>query len=119
MSEVIILKKNPKIEFRLRNDGFDLIDDRTHENTGMYYYADLQSIELNHAWFPKVSQYFRAITWVLNGVPYFPDADSYKKASLIFHFKQKKLGIWLTDTYMADQAKRVKVLLADKYPLID
>ena len=114
MSKNIILKKNPKIEFQLLDNGFELIDGQTERNTGFYAYNDLQSIDLNSVWFPSLAKWLRVITWILNGVPYFPDAKSYKKANIIIHFKETKLGIWLTDSYMADKAKRIKKLLDEK-----
>ena len=114
MSETIILKKSPKIEFQFRDNGFELIDEQTEKNTGFYSYIDLQSIELNNVWFPRLAKWLRIITWILNGVPYFPDAEFYKKANLIIHFRKTKLGIWLTDTYMAGKAKRLVELLNEK-----
>ena len=114
MSENIILKKNPKIEFQLLDNGYKLIDGQTERNSGFYAYNELQSVELNNVWFPRLAKWLRIITWVLNGVPYFPDAESYKKANLIIHFRKTKLGIWLTDSYMADEAKKLKELLDEK-----
>ena len=114
MGENIILKKNPKIEFQLLDNGFELIDGQTEGNSGFYSYRDLQSIELNNVWFPRLAKWLRIITWVLNGVPYFPDAESYKKANFIIHFRKMKLGIWLTNSNMADKAKRLKELLDEK-----
>ncbi len=114
MSENIILKKNPKIEFRILNDGFELVDGQTERNTGFYSYNDLQSIELNYAYFPRLAKWLRVVTWIFNGVPYFPDAESYKKANLIIHLRKAKLGIWLTNPYMAEKAKRLKVLLDER-----
>jgi hypothetical protein len=114
MSENIILKRNPKIEFQLLDNGFELIDGQTERNIGFYSYNDLQSIDLNKAWFPRLAKWLRIITWIFNGVPYFPDAESCKKANLIIHFRKTKIGIWLTDSYMADNAKRLKELLDEK-----
>ncbi len=114
MSEIIILKKNPKIEFQLLDNGFELIDGQTEQNSGFYSYCDVQSIDLNSVWFPRLAKWLRAITWIFNGVPYFPDAKSYKKANIIINFRTTKLGIWLTDTYMADKAKKIKKLLNEK-----
>tara|TARA_R110001632_G_scaffold64960_13_gene154257 strand:- start:5911 stop:6273 length:363 start_codon:yes stop_codon:yes gene_type:complete len=114
MTENIILKKDPKIEFQLLANGFELIDGQTERNTGFYSYNDLQSIDLKKVWFPKLAKWLRIITWMLNGVPYFPDAESCKKANLIIHFGNTKLGIWLTDSHMANKAKRLKELLDEK-----
>ncbi|NOZ45483.1 MAG: hypothetical protein GXO79_01735 [Chlorobi bacterium] len=114
MSENIILKKNPKIEFQLLDNGFELIDRQTEQNSGFYSYNDLQSIDLNSVWFIRLAKWLKIITWIFNGVPYFPDAESYKKANFIIHFREMKLGIWLTNSYMADKAKRLKVLLDEK-----
>lgn len=118
MSENIILKRDPKIEFQLLDNGFKLIDRQTERNTGFYSYNDLQSIDLNKVWFPRLAKWLRIITWIFNGVPYFPDAESCKKANLIIHSKKTKLGIWLTDSYMAEKAKMIKKLLDEKnkYP---
>lgn len=110
----ILLKKNPKIEFQLLDNGFNLIDGQTEQNSAFYPYGDLQSIELNNVWFPRLAKWLRIITWILNGVPYFPDAESYKKSNLIIHFTNTKLGIWLTDSYMADKAKKLEQLLDEK-----
>jgi len=117
MNENIIFKKNPKIEFQFLDKGFELIDGETERNSGFYSYNDLQTIELNNVWFPKLAKWLRIITWVLNGVPYFPDAESYKKANLIIHSRKSKFGIWLTNSYMADKAKSLKKILEEKIKL--
>jgi hypothetical protein len=114
MSETIILKKHPKIEFQIRDNGFELIDAQTEGNTGFYTYNELQSIDLNKIWFPRLAKWLRIVTWIFNGVPYFPDAESYKKANLIIHFRKTKLGIWLTNPDMASKAKRIKELLDER-----
>lgn len=114
MSENIILKKNPKIEFQFLNNGFELIDGQTERNTGFYSYNDVQSIDLDNVWFARLAKWLRAITWILNGVPLFPETESLKKATLIIHSRKTKFGIWLTDSYMADKAKRLKELLDEK-----
>ncbi len=111
ISENIVLKDNPKIEFQLLDNGFQLIDEQTERNSGFYFYDDIQSFELNKMWFPRLAKWLRIFTWIFNLVPFFPDAESYKKASLIIHFRTTKLGIWLTDFYIADKAKRLKELL--------
>ncbi|MFT4535152.1 MAG: hypothetical protein ACJA1A_001806 [Saprospiraceae bacterium] len=117
MSENIVLKKSPKIEFQLLDNGFQLVDEQTELNSGFYSYSDLRSIELNKTWYPRLAKWLRIITWILNGVPYFPDAESCKKAKVIMHFRKIKLGMWLTDSYMADKAKILKVLLDEKTKL--
>lgn len=114
MSENIILKKSPKIEFQLLDDGFELIDDQTAQNSGFYSYSDLQSIDLNKIWYPRLAKWLRIFTWILNGVPFYPDAESCKKANLIIHSRKAKLGMWLTDSYMTDKAKILKELLDKK-----
>jgi hypothetical protein len=110
----IRLKKDPLIEFRLENDGFYLNDVQHSENNGFYCYDDLNSVELNRVWFPKLSIWMRIITTILNGVPFFPDADSYKTASLILRSNDSDIGIWLTDISMANSAKKLKMLLDQK-----
>ncbi len=114
MGEKIILKRDPKIEFQFLDDGFELTDLQTEKNSGFYAYHDLQYIDLNNAWFPRLAKWLRTITWILNGVPYFPDAEFYKKASLIIHSRKAKLGIWLTNSYMAANAKRIKELIDER-----
>ncbi len=114
MTENIILKKNPKIEFQLLDNGFQVIDEQVERHSGFYSYDDLQSIELEKIWFPRLAKWLRIFTWVLNGVPFFPDSKSYKKAKVIIHFKETKIGMWLTEPYMADKAKLLKKLLDQK-----
>lgn len=114
MIDNIVLKKNPKIEFQLLDNGFQLVDEQTEQNSGFYSYSDLQSVELNKIWFPRLAKWLRVLTWVLNGVPLFPDAESYKKAKVIFQFRKMKMGMWLTDSYMANKAKMLKELLDKK-----
>lgn len=114
MSENIILKKNPKIEFQFLDNGFELIDGQTEQNTGFYSYNDVRSIDLDSVWFARLAKWLRAIAWILNGVPLFPETESLKKSNLIIHSGKTKLGIWLTDSYMADKAKRLKELLDEK-----
>lgn len=111
MHENILLKKNPKIEFQLLDNGFQLIDEQTEGHSGYYAYNDLQSIELNSPWFPSFAKWLRVITCFLNVVPFFPDAASYKKANVILHFGKTQLGMWLTDSTMANQARKIKELL--------
>ena len=86
MGENIILKKSPKIEFQLLDNGFQIIDEQTERNSGFYPYDDIQSIKLNNAWFPRFANWLRAITWIFNGVPFFPDAESCKKSGGHFSF---------------------------------
>ena len=114
MSESILLKKRPKIEFHILDTGFELVDGQTEQNSGFYSYNDLLSIELNKIWFPRVAKWLKIITWIFNGVPYFPDAETYKKSNIKINCREKKLGIWLTDPYMADKAKRIKGVLENK-----
>ena len=118
MTENIILKKDPKIEFQLLDNGFHLLDSQTERNSGFYAYDDIQSIRLKNSWFPRLAKWMRVITGLMNGAPYFPDADSYKKASLTFQFEKTKLGIWLTDIYMADTAKRLEKALSEKRSIV-
>lgn len=91
--------------------GFQLIDQQTEAHSGYYAYEDLQSIELNKPWFPRFAKWLRIITWICNGVPYFPDANTYKKANIIFSDGKRQFGLWLTDAYMADKARELKSLL--------
>lgn len=114
MKENIVLKNDPKIEFQFLANGFRLIDGKSDANSGYYAYRDLESIELNKTWFPRLANVLRTLTWVLNGVPYFPDAESCKKSNIIIHFKESKLGIWLTDSGMASNAKKLKAVLDRK-----
>lgn len=114
MSENVILKVDPKIEFRFLDNGFQLIDGQTERNSGFYPYTDLQSSDLNKVWYPMLAKWLRAVTWVLNGVPYFPDGETCKNANLIIRFRSTNLGIWLTDTHMADKARTIKALLDQK-----
>ncbi len=111
MEENILLKKNPKIEFQLLDNGFQLIDEQSESHSGYHAYEDLQSINLNNPWFPRFAKWLRVFTCFCNVVPFFPDAESYKKASIIFHDGKAQFGVWLTDTYMADKARRLKGLL--------
>ncbi len=117
MSKNIILKKAPKIEFKFLENGFELIDGQINHNSGFYFYNDLYSIDLDNSWFPRLSNWLKAITWIINGVPFFPDSDSYKKAKLTIHSEKSSLGIWLTDTSMAEKAKKIKELLDTKSQL--
>lgn len=117
MTESVVIKINPKVEFQFHDIGFMLIDEQTAENSGLYSYTDVQSVELNKVWFPRLANWLRIVTWVLNGVPYFPDAETCKKAKLIIHCKKKNLGIWLPDTYMAGKAKQLNELLEEKTKL--
>lgn len=114
MNNTILLKKEPRIEFQLVANGFHITDKKAEANNGFYPYGDLQSIELNSIWYPRLAKYLRAFTWILNGVPIFPDSETCKKASVIMHFSNQKVAIWLTDSYMTDKAKLLKELLDKK-----
>lgn len=114
MCENILLNKKPKIEFQFLDNGFQLIDKLEEQNSGFYSYNQLKFIQLNKIWFLRLAKWIRTFTWICNGVPFFPDTKSYKKAILIICFKERKLSIWLTDAYMADKAKKLKELLEKK-----
>lgn len=114
MREIIILKNSPKIEFQFLENGFQLNDEQTALNSGFYSYKDLESIELNKIWFPRLAQWLRVFTWILNVVPFFPDAESCKKSNVILHLRKTKIGMWLTDPYMVDNAKKLKEILDKK-----
>jgi len=108
------LKKHPKIEFQFLDHGFQLLDEQTIKNSGFYAYSDVRSIALNKLWFPKLAKFLRAFTWLMNGVPFFPEAESYKKANIIIQSRQTKFGVWLTDSYMTGKARRLKEILEAK-----
>lgn len=114
MGQSILLRSNPKIEFQLLENGFQVIDAQTETNNGYYSYSELESVELNNIWFPRLANWLRIITWILNGVPYFPDAETCKKSNLILLLSKNKLGIWLTDSSMARMAKSLKKKLDEK-----
>ena len=109
----ILLKKEPKIEFQFQETGFQLIDAQKESNSGFYSYQDIQSVELNKVWFPRFSKIMRAVTWVLNGVPFFPDAESYKIANIQVQTTDSILGIRLTNSYMADMSRKLKKKLEE------
>lgn len=111
---IVLLKNSPRIEFQLLDSGFQIIDETTESNSGFFSYPDLTSIQLHRPWFPRLAKWLRAFTWIFNGVPLFPDAESCKKASVVLHFGKKKIGMWLTDTHMARNAKELKELLEQK-----
>ena len=112
MSEHIILKNDPKTEFQLLDNGFELIDGQTKRNTGFYAYQDMQSIELNKVWYPRLVTFLRYTTWLINGAPMV--GDSSKKANLVINSRKTKLTIWLTDSDMANKAKKLVALLNKK-----
>lgn len=114
MSSTILLKKNPKIEFQFLDNGFQVLDEQTERNSGFYVYSDLQHIELSKTWFPSLAKFLRIFTWIFNGVPFFPDTETYKKAKVIIYLKETKLGVWLTDTSMTDKAKVIKEVLDER-----
>ena len=110
MSKTIVLKNNPKMEFQLLDNGFKFIDCQTEGNTGFYSYHDIQSIELNKVWHPRLVRWLRYGTWLLNGAPMVA-CESSKKANLVINSSQTKLKIWLSDSDMADKAIRLMDLL--------
>ena len=110
----ILLKENPKIEFQFLEKGFQLVDENTKSNSGFYLYSSIKSVDLHKTWFPKLAKGLRTITWIFNGVPFFPDGESAKKANIIIHSKKIKLGIWLTNSQMVNQAKRLKSILENR-----
>lgn len=114
MTSQIILKETPRIEVQLVDEGIQIIDDQTKRNSGFYVYSELHSIKLNKVWFIKVAKWLRVITWILNGVPLFPDAETCKKASLTIQFKHSKVGIWLSNPSMTRKAKKLKELLESR-----
>ena len=115
MSENIILKNHPITEFQLLDNEFLLVDGQTERNTDSYAYQDVQSIELNMAWYPRLAKWLRYSTWLINGAPLVE--ESCKKANLVINIRKTKLKIWLTDSDMVDKAKRLVKLLNTKAKL--
>lgn len=112
MSENIILKDNPKIEFQFLDNGFKLIDGQTERNTDFYSYHEIQSVELNKVWYPKLVKWLRYTTWLINGAPLVGEIS--KKAKLVLNIRKTKLTIWLTDSEMVEKAKRLEELINKK-----
>ena len=98
------------MEFQLQDNGFNLIDGQTEGNTGFYWYHDMQSIELNRLWYPRLLTYLRYGTWLLNGAP-MVSCESSKEANLVINGSQSKLKIWLTDVDMTAKAVRLVEVL--------
>lgn len=111
MKRNIILKQDPKVEFQFEENGFHLLDAQSENNNGYFAYEALQSISLEYAWYPRFAKFMRLFTWLMNGVPFFPDGESSKKANLTIHLENMKLGIWLTDPKMTSKAKSIKGIL--------
>lgn len=112
MSENIVLKNNPKMEIQLLNKGFKLIDGQTEGTADFYSYHDVQSVELNKVWYPRLVKWLRYTTWLINGAPLVGEIS--KKANLVIKSSKTKLTIWLTDSDMVEKAKRLVVLLNKK-----
>ena len=100
------------MEFQLLDNGFKLIDGQTERNTSFYSYHDMQSIELNKIWYPRLVKWLRYTTWLINGAPLV--GESSKKANLVINIRKTKLTILLTDSDMVDKAKRLVKLLNKK-----
>ena len=110
----IVLRRDPKIEFQLLDNGFQLFDEQSEQNSGFYAYQDLQNIELDKIWYPKFAKWLRIFTAILNIVPLYPDAETCKRAKVMIHFSNTKLRMWLTDAYMVEKAKMLKMSLDKK-----
>ena len=59
MSENIILRNNPRTEFQFFDDGFKIIEKQAERNNGFYSFSDVQSIELNKLWYPRLVKWLR------------------------------------------------------------
>lgn len=104
-----ILFLGPNIRFHLREKGIEIHDEKSSEDKHFYFYDDLDEINLSHTWFPRLAKILRCFTWILNaGVPFFPDAQTFKKASLEIKYDGGVLNYWLTDVSMVRQAKILK-----------
>ena len=114
MNERLLLNKSPKILFLLQPDGFQLEFEQSRNHMVFYAYSDIQYIKLKRGWFPRFATFLRALTWILNGVPYFPDASSCNKSSLHIQFKKNVLLLNITSVSMAKKAKEIKQLLEIK-----
>ena len=113
MNENIILKKNnPRIEFQLLDNGFKLIHGQTERNTDFYSYHDIQSIELNKIWYPKLVKWLRYTTSPIFGAPLVGKIS--KGANLVLIIRKTKHTIWLIDSDMVDKAKRLVELINKK-----
>lgn len=114
MNENIILKNSPKTEFKLLENGFKLIDGETENNTGFYSYNEIQNIELNKVWFPKLVNWLRYTSWLFNGGVPMVGEGRWKKANLIINIEKRKIKIWLSDSDMANKSKKLVELLNKK-----
>ena len=114
MDKQFLLNESPRILFLLQPDGFQLKFEQSRNHMVFYAYSDIQYIKLKRGWFPRFATYMRALTWVLNGVPYFPDAASCNTSSLHIQFKKNILLLNITSISMAKKAKEFKQLLEIK-----
>jgi len=114
MDQNIILNNNPRMEFKLSENGFELIDGQTTKNSGVYSYSNLKSIQLNKVWYPYVVKWLRYISWLMNGAPL--AGETTKKANLKIILDDRILHIWLTDLKMTNKAKTLKTMLTKKKP---
>ncbi len=110
----LILDLNPQVKFELKENGFQIIDSGSEENSGFYLYKNVESVDLNNSWFPSFSNWIRIVTCLFNVVPFFPDADTCKKSSLFFRYKDKGFGFWITNVSMVEEAKQIKAFIEQK-----
>ena len=114
MNKQFLLNESPRILFLLQPDGFQLKFEQSRNHMVFYAYSDIQYIKLKRGWFPRFATFLRALTWILNGVPYFPDAASCKKSSFCIQLNKHSIELPLRSVSMVKKAKELRQLLEIK-----
>ncbi|RAJ12254.1 hypothetical protein [Arenibacter echinorum] len=107
MNETITLRNSPKLDIRLQKDMFEIVDQITPQNNGVYGYGSLKAVQLNKGWLLSMLSYI-PFFWT---VPFEPGFRN--RTHLNIKLTGKTLKIWLAGSDM-DKAASVKQALNNK-----
>lgn len=100
MNETITLRNSPKLDIRFQKDMFEIVDQLTPKNNGLYGYGSLKSVQLKKGWLLSLLSYI-PFFWT---VPFEPGYRN--RTHLNIELAEKNRKIWLAGS---DMGKAVSV----------
>ena len=108
MNQTITLRNSRKLDIRLQEAGFEIVDQITPTNNGSYAYGNLLSVQLNKGWLLSLLSYI-PFFWTVPFEPAFRN-----RTHLKIKLTEKTLRLWLAGSDMDKAAGDMQTLNGKK-----
>lgn len=100
MKEIILLRTNPKLAFKLNESNFKIIDEESNSNQGIYTYKSVKAVNFKKE---NINWFITAWSYLFGILTESGTGNSHKdKAHLKITLKNKSLKIWLFNIDIAN-----------------